>query len=316
MNKRMKILIGYDGVNPIARAIRDLKSAGLPKKAEVVVLTVVSGSLPPFSATKKGSLAPADKLKLAGVQRAKKHLVSAQRSAVRAAAKIRNAFPGWIVSGESCWGAPAPELIKKAEKWAADLVVVGSHDQPMLVKFFFGSAAQEVLHSSPCPVRVIRDRKRKAGAAVKIVIGVDGSRDCERAVAAVAGRAWPKGSSVRLVTAVDNPLVTAGFVAGWSVQRWIDEGDRRENEWIQRMSAHFGSELRSSGLSVSVAVCIGDPKHLLAGEGARWGADCIFVGARGLNKVERFFMLGSVSSSVAARARCSVEVIRRKRARK
>lgn len=316
MSGKTKILIGYDGVNPISRVIHDLKIAGLPKKCEVVVLSVVSAALPLLSVRKAGNPTPAEKMKNARMQRAKKDLRAAQSSAVRAAAKIRSAFPGWLVKGESCAGTPAPELIKKAGKWGADLVVVGSHDQPAIVKFFFGSAAQEVLHSAPCPVRVIREKTKKAAAALKIVIGVDGSRDCARAVDAVAGRAWPKGSAVRLVTAVDNPLVTAGFVAGWSVQRWIDEEDRRENQWIHRMSAHFGSKLRAAGLSVTVGVSIGDPKHLLVDEAARWGADCIFVGARGLNKVERFFMLGSVSSSVAARARCSVEVVRRKPARK
>ena len=50
-------------------------------------------------------------------------------------------------------------------------------------------------------------------------------------------------------------------------------------------------------------------KSLLLEEAERWGADCIFVGARGLNRLERL-LLGSVSTAVAARARCSVEVVR------
>jgi nucleotide-binding universal stress UspA family protein len=53
----------------------------------------------------------------------------------------------------------------------------------------------------------------------------------------------------------------------------------------------------------------GEPKSLLIAEAESWGADCIFVGARGLGRVERF-MLGSVSTAVAARAHCSVEVVR------
>jgi nucleotide-binding universal stress UspA family protein len=38
-------------------------------------------------------------------------------------------------------------------------------------------------------------------------------------------------------------------------------------------------------------------------------ADCIFVGARGMGRLERF-LIGSVSLGVAARAHCSVEVVR------
>jgi nucleotide-binding universal stress UspA family protein len=45
-------------------------------------------------------------------------------------------------------------------------------------------------------------------------------------------------------------------------------------------------------------------------EANAWKADCIFVGARGLTHIKRFFM-GGVSTAVAAQAHCSVEVVRR-----
>jgi nucleotide-binding universal stress UspA family protein len=53
----------------------------------------------------------------------------------------------------------------------------------------------------------------------------------------------------------------------------------------------------------------GEPKSLLIAEAKSWSADCIFMGARGMGRIERF-LLGSVSSAVAARAHCSVEVVR------
>jgi nucleotide-binding universal stress UspA family protein len=54
---------------------------------------------------------------------------------------------------------------------------------------------------------------------------------------------------------------------------------------------------------------IGDPSKILVSEANTWKADCIFVGAKGLGGIARI-LIGSVSSSVTARARCSVEVIR------
>ena len=53
----------------------------------------------------------------------------------------------------------------------------------------------------------------------------------------------------------------------------------------------------------------GDPKRLLLQEAERFGADTIFVGAKGLSRIERV-LLGSVSATVAARAPCSVEIVR------
>ena len=52
-----------------------------------------------------------------------------------------------------------------------------------------------------------------------------------------------------------------------------------------------------------------EPKALLRGEAEDLMADCIFVGARGMGRLERI-LLGSVSLGVAARAHCSVEVVR------
>ena len=45
-------------------------------------------------------------------------------------------------------------------------------------------------------------------------------------------------------------------------------------------------------------------------EAGEWNADTIFVGARGIGRLKRF-LLGSVSSAVAAHADCSVEVVRK-----
>jgi nucleotide-binding universal stress UspA family protein len=52
-----------------------------------------------------------------------------------------------------------------------------------------------------------------------------------------------------------------------------------------------------------------DATRLLVREAEQWGADSIFVGARGLGRLGRL-LLGSVSTAVVARAHCTVEVIR------
>ena len=69
------------------------------------------------------------------------------------------------------------------------------------------------------------------------------------------------------------------------------------------------STLRTVELQVASLIEEEDPKQFLIAEAERCGADSIFVGARGLNRIERFF-LGSVSAAVVSRAHCSVEVAR------
>jgi nucleotide-binding universal stress UspA family protein len=68
-------------------------------------------------------------------------------------------------------------------------------------------------------------------------------------------------------------------------------------------------KLRAAGLAVTAIAIEGDPKRVLLDEAEKWEADCIFVGARGLRRIQRL-LLGSVSGAVAAQANCSVEVVR------
>lgn len=82
-------------------------------------------------------------------------------------------------------------------------------------------------------------------------------------------------------------------------------------EWARHAVDAAAEELRSAspGLAVTPLVHEGDPKRVLLDAAEHWGADCVFVGAKGHSRLERF-LLGSVSSAVAARAKCSVEVVR------
>jgi nucleotide-binding universal stress UspA family protein len=76
------------------------------------------------------------------------------------------------------------------------------------------------------------------------------------------------------------------------------------------MVEDLAQELRAASLDAEGVVLTGAPKAVLLEEAERWQADCVFLGSQGLNAVERL-MLGSVSTAVAARAACSVEISRR-----
>jgi nucleotide-binding universal stress UspA family protein len=52
-----------------------------------------------------------------------------------------------------------------------------------------------------------------------------------------------------------------------------------------------------------------DTKLLILSEPEQLAADCIFIGYQGHSALDRF-LLGSISAAVAARAHCSVEVVR------
>ena len=77
----------------------------------------------------------------------------------------------------------------------------------------------------------------------------------------------------------------------------------------QKIVDAAAEKLRVAGITASPIVKEGDPKQVLVGEAKEWGTSCIFLGAKGARGIERF-LIGSVPASVAARAHCSVAVVR------
>lgn len=125
----------------------------------------------------------------------------------------------------------------------------------------------------------------------------------------MAMRVWPRGSAAYMVAVLDTSLTTALAPVPAPCEAGGGASAGETQAWVDTMVETLGQPLQAAGLAVSSVVKEGDPKRILPDIAAQWEADCLVVGARGLSRVERF-LLGSVSAAVAARAHCSVEVIR------
>ena len=315
MNEKMKILIAYDGSDCANSALDDLQRAGLPPEAEALIITVAEVFLPPPPPSSYEIVGALQEehypFNFEEVYKRNERMVEEARSlALRAAERLQKNFPGWQVSVEAYADSPSWCVLRKAGEWKPDLIVVGSHGRSALGRLVMGSISQKVLTEANCSVRVARGRVEVDGSPVRIIIGIDGSPGAEAAVKAVAARRWPVGSEARVII-VEDPLVPTliGHLIP-NVAKWIEESNKGEVDWMQKLAEHATEQLRSSELSVSSVVLKGNPKSVLVEEAEKWGADSIFVGSVGFsNRFERF-MLGSVSAAVAARAHCSVEVVR------
>ena len=233
------------------------------------------------------------------------------RLAAQARGRVRSYFPGWQVRAEVLEGSPSRELLREAEEWQPDLVVVGSRGRSALGRFFLGSVSQKLATESGSSVRVARRTAEKSGdEPARIMLGVDGSPGAERAVRAVGRRVWREGAEVRVV-AVDDGVWPARIAhllpaAAATIRGHNEEAAakaRRMAEWAE-------TELRAIGLPVSVAMVKGEPQRILVEEALKWGADSIFVGSHGLDRLGEKTGLGGVSTGLVTKAHCSVEVVR------
>lgn len=313
----MKLLIGYDGSKCADAALDDLTHAGLPVKGEAMVMSVAEVWLPPpppssleiveMAVTAKGPIALERKYMASS-----RVVMQAGELATKAAARFQANFPEWTVKHEAVWGSPNWEIFSKAKEWNADLIVVGSHGRTALGRFFLGSISQWLLNEARCSVRVARGKIDEPDFPVRLIVGLDGSPNADAAVDQVGARNWPEKSEVRVVV-VDQPLeptVVGEFIP--PVRHSVEECNAEESEHSRKLAEDAAQRLRAKGLRADALVKIGDPKHVLVEFAEDWRADCIFLGATGLtNRVERF-LLGSVAGAVAARAHCSVEIVRNK----
>lgn len=298
--KNLKILIGYDGSACSEAAILDLRRAGLPDNTEAIVLSAADVFLVPkqMEAASEENYPPSVQHSIYRArERAKKALAEAETFAAKAKAEITRSFPNWTIRSEAVADTPHWAIISKAEEWRPDLIVVGSEGHTALGRFFLGSVSQKVLHESACSVRIARGQMNAPAASpVKLVLGTDGSPDAKQMIDVVASRFAGRETLVKLITAY---VPFHQYAVEPNVQ--IDQ--------INDIHAAAAEKLSDAGINITTLVTDEDPKTFLVEEAERWNADCIFLGAKGHRFFERL-LIGSVSSSVATRAHCSVEVVR------
>jgi nucleotide-binding universal stress UspA family protein len=143
---------------------------------------------------------------------------------------------------------------------------------------------------------------------VKILLAIDGSEHSARTVDALGSHPWPPGSTVRVLSVVDQVVTATPEVAIFSGET-IEAEREQLTQVADELTTRYANWLCSSGLSAEKRVRAGDPKSLIIDEAQEWGADLIVVGSHGHTGIKRW-LLGSVAQSVVSHAPCSVYVVR------
>lgn len=298
----MKVLIGYDGSPDSDWALKEIESSGLPPKTKAIILCAAPPWRPDHFALSMTGLAREAKMFAAEA------LKQAGDHAAKAAARLQKAFPEWEVSSESVVDSPAHGLMTKVDAWKPDLVVLGCHGRTALGKMLMGSVSTQLLHNCSSDIRITRIRK-KATLLPRVLIALDGSPGSDNAVQAAASRSWPAGTKIRLIAVLDGDVFskTVENIMGNTIAK---KGRNAKSRWLEAKCESATNTFSSLGYKTEAKIRNGDPRVVILNEARKWEADCIFLGSRGLSGIARF-ALGSVSSSVAAHAECTVEIVRK-----
>ena len=201
-------------------------------------------------------------------------------------------------------GSDYSELIRRAEQWRADLVVVGSHGRAGLGRFLSPSVAERVVRHATCPVLVARER-----APGVVLVATDlsdpslkaiesGAREAiarERRLVvmhAAEGLSWRTEPAMALLGA--NPVTETPDI--------VQERATLARQIIEGALDRFGAK-------GEVQIVTGDPATKILELVETLPAELLVVGTRGRSGLSRI-MLGSVAAHLVQSAPCSVLAVR------
>lgn len=207
----------------------------------------------------------------------------------------------------------------EAEKWKADVIVVGARGLTALDRLLLGSVSKAVVHQSARSVFVARPaaENRKPGP-MRVLYAYDGSAGSTSALRLMQRFNLPADAQVTAVTVIEPMSVTE--MPDWIVKRARDadteamaQGWEREHEAERRQTTdqlkEFMAKQNPPFNKAEVLVLEGNPgEEILKVIDAR-GIDLIVLGSIGKGMIERV-LIGSTSDKILNHAACSVLVSR------
>ena len=205
----------------------------------------------------------------------------AEMAAERARRTLSRRWPD--VEVEVLDTTPVEGILGEAERFQADVIVVGWRGHGAVRRLLMGSVSRGVVRGSKCTVLVVRRSQRVR----KIVVGVDGSPTAKRALAFVGRLVPPRDGRVTLVSAVELMTVPSqGRVPGAAA---LAREVKRQNTIRARTATkdlnRAAAELKRIGWQTRTMLVHGEPLRDLLGAVAAARAQLLVVGARGTSGV-------------------------------
>jgi nucleotide-binding universal stress UspA family protein len=152
----MKILLAVDGSPCSDAATEEVAHKLLPAGSEIKILSVVEPVVEPM--TQPWTVPDNYYQQMEDFAQSR-----AQQSIIKAEERLKSAeTKGLQVTTEIVNGFPKEAIIDEADRWAADLIVVGSHGYRGITRFLIGSVSQAIASHANCSVEIVRCRQAPA----------------------------------------------------------------------------------------------------------------------------------------------------------
>ena len=146
----VKILLATDGSAHSQAAVEEVANRPFPPKTEVRIISAYERAprimnVDPIGVSQE-YYAEADNF----------ILNKAENTTENAAKYLRKKNPALIITSIVIEGSPKSVILKEAETFGADLIVVGSHGYGAVERFMLGSVSHAVALHAKCSVEIVR----------------------------------------------------------------------------------------------------------------------------------------------------------------
>ena len=288
----MKILLTTDGSTYAEHAIRWFSRLPICRTSELTVVTVAAH--------------PAASVYWGGRDEELCRLETANALEAYQRATMVLAEAGCVATHAPQIGHAADEIIRYAEEYNADLIVVGAKGHSMLTKILLGSTTDSVSTHAPCSVLVVRHPESSISQDVqslRVTLAHDGSPPAIEAANQIKATPWPTNTELSLITVIQRPALLADDIPydlylTEAMKKLLAEAHARLEPIFSVVTKQVLEEVHVGGSIVTFA--------------NKNKTDIVFVGDAGHSAISRFF-IGSTSRFVLQHASCSVWIARKKR---
>ncbi|MEX0939272.1 MAG: universal stress protein [Pirellulales bacterium] len=301
----MKVLIGVDGTDNSLAAVRLTGRLLSPQHDQVAFFYA-----PPAGLLKAGSVNPALST------RAREAVVSAVFD--EAAKHLPEAFRQNLERIEGTQPAKRT-LLEAADRWNAELIVVGARGMSRLERVTLGSVSRAVAHNFRAAVLVVRGLSAQdAQRSLRVILASEPAGADNRVVELLSQLSFPADAQGSVATVIESML--AGELPPWLEERvrkadteelakaWVEEHARQRDQAVENMRS-LCRQLPPTFHRGEPILAEGPPADRILETLESENADLVVVGAHGRGLLERL-LVGSTSEKILAHANCSVLIVR------
>lgn len=205
-------------------------------------------------------------------------------------------------------GSSWDELVKQIEEGKHDLVMIGTRKRSGVARTLFGSTAQRLLRTAPCPVWIVKPEELRD--VREVLVATDLTNACQDALHAGVYVSRLLNARLFVVHTLEFPFEAYLHAAGVAPEEIAKQRNKIRTEARKKLDAQLQkTDGRTLNFGVKTEILEGSPDDELPKFIAENGVDLLVIGSHGRQGLGRW-VLGNTAERLLPLVQASVLTVR------